>query len=591
MQDKVEGLDLFEPADDRVDSAQYSSLRVVRLDDLEAPFSLSSPERDPYLRRFATLFIDDAHTREGSTGAVHYATNAFGERFALKAYKSAYDEARFAREYEALRLVSGIKGYPYLYGKAAIDDAPVLIMEWIEGEDLLRASDRLVIDDEGRLSPLDVARLGRDLFDVLARTSVLDRAVVHGDLSLRNIMVDTLFQSIDAQASEGAFDLRIIDMSSARVDSGAAKDGQNNAQDAEVGIAATPEFAAPELREGKSATSVSDVYAAAKILSRLLYGAEASASTTVHEAEGDIAAVLVREPEVAVAVGREAADLIPAPTVEQVSAALELADESLSELLSACLECDPKKRPSASAMCTALDSFCVSYAANIGRALRGEELEPCNAPFVNKGADRLSLRARNTIRMVGKSVSYGLMTAIAIITAIMIPACDVSAGWDGAYIEGAAAECLMVLLLLPLLLGIAARGKQRSTTQGFVRGSIGIAGGAVLAFVLVATAMFTPVAFGQLMASGIFAAAVMVWCPFVLDRAFPTVSARARRKRKALPASSGSPFAPSSSRRGASRFLPGSKKLATLQMDSTEPKDSAIQENDLKERTIDHGQE
>ena len=136
------------------------SLRIVRLEDFEPPFTLSIQEHELYLRRFATLFIDESCTRKGGNATILCASNAFGERFALKVRESGFDA-----EYGAHRLVSGIKGYPALYGKAQFDGKQALVMEWIEGEDLLRVHGRLAIDDEGRVSPLVAARLGRDLLD------------------------------------------------------------------------------------------------------------------------------------------------------------------------------------------------------------------------------------------------------------------------------------------------------------------------------------------------------------------------------------------------------------------------------------------
>lgn len=88
-----------------------TSLRVIHLEDFEAPFTLPSEDREAYLRRFATLFVDESRMREGSTGKIFQAVNAFGERFALKEYEDTSAQ-RIDHEYGAHRLVSGIKGYP-----------------------------------------------------------------------------------------------------------------------------------------------------------------------------------------------------------------------------------------------------------------------------------------------------------------------------------------------------------------------------------------------------------------------------------------------------------------------------------------------
>lgn len=517
-----------------------TSLRVIHLEDFEAPFTLPSEDREAYLRRFATLFVDESRMREGSTGKIFQAVNAFGERFALKEYEDTSAQ-RIDHEYGAHRLVSGIKGYPTLYGKAHVAGKPALVMEWIEGEDLLHVHARLAIDDEGRISPLTAARLGRDLFDVLARTNVLENTMVHGDLSLRNIMVNALRQSVEEQTQEGSFDLRLIDMGSACFDKASHANGhgqdRSNGDESAYVVAATPEFAAPELKEDSNVrcTPASDVYAAARIICHLLCGNETSSFVTAHGSGDDIAAVLLREPEVAVAVNHASAGLSPAPSLEQIALALELADEPLADLLKCCLDEDPKKRPSASAMRDALDSFCASYASNISHALRGEDLEPCRAPFINKGLSRFSLQVRNTIRIVGKSVSWGLLAAVLVITAIANQASAASVNWGDVRLEGFAAETLVALLLVPPLVGRVLRGKNPRKVLGLVRASAGILiVGSSLMYLMLA-GQFDPRAFQQLMESAVFASAIMGWCPLVLDCAFPSISASVRRRYRALP--------------------------------------------------------
>ncbi len=557
-----------------------ASLERIYLEDFRAPISLSDSQRKSYCRRFSTLFIDRSRNREGSTSSIIHATNVFGEHFALKMRKvdahramdakivegveesdaatisiaSGKVDTHFEREYEAHRMLSGIKGYPKLYGRAHLEGCPVLVMEWIEGEDLLMAMARMSVDDSGRLSPLTAARLGRDVFDVLARTGVLDREIVHGDLSLRNIMIDTSRQSIDEQIQEGVFDIRLVDLSSAHVSSDGGID-VIEADDCGFQGAATPEFAAPETRLSSSTpassnvskypkyTQASDVYAAASILCLLIYGDAnprfiGSKPKTAHDGDDDLFVVLGREPEVAVVLYRMISELASVPIAQEISESLSQVDAPLMDLMRSCLVDDPKKRPSAEEMHDALDSFCASYASNIGRALCGEVLEPCRAPFINKGVKRFSLYARNLIRAFGKSLSMGLGAAVVVTMAFLIQLEPLSIGIGEIKLEGLRSEFLVLLLFLPFVLGVLARGTRRDSVASLVRGSIGIAAGGAMLMLLTNAAVFDPEAYEGLYCWAIFAVSVMSWCPFVLDTAFPVHAPRVRRRFRALPRSS-----------------------------------------------------
>lgn len=537
-----------------VEEGSAMPLKRIRLEEFSSPITLADAQKDAYLRRFNTLFVDEARTREGGTSEVLHAVNAFGEHFALKVRKPGEKaggqegsaDPSFRREYQAHRLLSDLKGYPYLYGRARLGGRPTIVMEWIEGEDLLHARRRMAVDDEGRLSPLTAARLGRDLFDILARTGALEQEVVHGDLSLRNILISTKQQPIEAQIQEGAFDLRLIDLSSSRVAPAASDPAQaNGSADEDVAFegGATQEFAAPELREGSGGAKVSqaaDVHAIASIICLLVYGSAdpskaPQAYMTAHDEANDIAVVLGREPEVAVAVQRASAELAPYPTAQEIAWALEQVDEPLAELLNSCLSQDPAKRPSATAMRDALDSFCVSYAGNIGRALRGEQLEPCRASFIRGGVDGVSLRARNLIRVIGKSVSLGLYAAVVLTTALVLHSGHASIDVGDTHLEGAGVGMMAALFVVPGILGLLLRGARHYSLAGFVRASLGVVAGGVCLGAAAAMASFTPSAMQSFYGWAAFAATVMTWCPFVLDCAFPASSARIWRRPRALP--------------------------------------------------------
>ena len=164
-------------------------LRLARVDGFEPAIALGQDELPAYLRRFTMLFADDATMRRGGIGRVTRAVNAQGEAVALKQLilptRDEFDDAvahealvakfkaAFREEYECHRALSGLKGFPRLYGWGEVDGVPAIVMEWVEGETLARLRSRLAVDDAGRLSPLVAARLGRDLFDLLCRMSLV----------------------------------------------------------------------------------------------------------------------------------------------------------------------------------------------------------------------------------------------------------------------------------------------------------------------------------------------------------------------------------------------------------------------------------
>lgn len=205
-------------------------LRLARVDGFEPAVALGTDELPAYLRRFTMLFADDATMRRGGIGCVTRAVNAQGEAVALNQLilpaRDEFDDdaahealvakfkAAFREEYECHRALSGLKGFPRLYGWGEVDGVPAIVMEWVEGETLARLRSRLAVDDAGRLSPLVAARLGRDLFDLLCRMSLVGEGFVHRDISPANIMVRTARLPLDRQLAEGTFDLCLIDFGS-----------------------------------------------------------------------------------------------------------------------------------------------------------------------------------------------------------------------------------------------------------------------------------------------------------------------------------------------------------------------------------------
>lgn len=206
-------------------------LRMVRIERFEAAVPLADEECEAYRRRFCTLFVDDDCARRGGLGNVAYAQNALGEKLALKtvlapAREEGEDEesfskrvevrrAAFRQEYEGHRALAGFRGVPRLFGYGFVEGEPAIVMEWIEGETLREVRAQLSADDAGRVSPLTVARLGRDLFDLLTRIDDMGEGFVHRDISPSNVMVRTGRMTVRDQAEEGSFDLCLVDFGSA----------------------------------------------------------------------------------------------------------------------------------------------------------------------------------------------------------------------------------------------------------------------------------------------------------------------------------------------------------------------------------------
>ena len=554
-------------------------LRVVHLEGFEEPVVLKDDERAAYRQRFATLFVDEERTRRGGLGSVAWACNAWGETYAVKTMiEPAYGEqeeddarrlrreqacAAFRAEYDAHRALNGFKGFPRLYGYGLIDGAPAMVMEWIEGITLEQARDELAVDDASRLAPLTAARIGRDLFEVLGRLELVGDGFVHRDISPANVMVRTAHRSLRKQNEEGSFEICLIDFGSAAALAPAR--GGSFTRAARVVRHATAAYAPPEMLsddlphlERLRASAAIDVYAAASVLFELVDGhtpfdLDADDSPGVspyrvkvdtaprrlmsaHEADADMASLLVREPDVAVAAGRVARDLALDPDAVELRRALMLVDNQLTELVTPCLASAQAKRPRAQAVHDGLESFCANYVVNIERALTGERLLPCT--------DRASWFASTSpyainrlVFTMGRAASYAVLVAVALITALVLD--GASAAWEmGPFAwEGHLSFPVVVALLIaPAVSGAWAARDDAGTLRGFVHGSVALALAA-----LVALTAAGPLTLGAPSQAGgalvaVFAACAAGWCPLVLDYAMTVVPALIAEARRALPA-------------------------------------------------------
>lgn len=495
-------------------------LRLARVDGFEPAVALGTDELPAYLRRFTMLFADDATMRRGGIGRVTRAVNAQGEAVALKQLilptRDEFDDdvahealvtkfkAAFREEYECHRALSGLKGFPRLYGWGEVDGVPAIVMEWVEGETLARLRPRLAVDDAGRLSPLVAARLGRDLFDLLCRMSLVGEGFVHRDISPANIMVRTARLPLDRQLAEGTFDLCLIDFgSSLALEPASAVAGTGGKESFTERYStlrrATVAYAPPEmltddipdLRMLRMSPAI-DVYAAASTVYELIAGVapyEVAPSTSgtsgsrkktrdiaspyrlkmdtrpdyptgAHAPGCDLTQLLRREPDVALAAAEQAQQMGLEPDSEELRDALAFVDAQLFDVVMACLSCNQGDRPEPAAVEAALTTFCDHYAQNVGRSLRGEPLTPC--PMDASG--RVVRRAA----MIGTTAVCGLVWAVVVVSAALLASgarATVAVGyisWSGA-LPGIVAA---LALALPGMAGIAAGAMAHIVARG-----------------------------------------------------------------------------------------------------------------------------
>lgn len=540
-------------------------LRLVRLESFEPAAYIAPEHRAAYDRRFVTLLLDEGSLRRGGVGEVIRAVSPRGERFALKRLRAmgvgdgdsgsaAALRASFDAEYDAHRALASLRGFPRLFGRGRVEGDPVIVMEWVEGVTLETAARALAVDGAGRLSPLVAARIGRDLFDLLARMAYLDGGLAHRDVSLRNVMVDTSRLSVADQVEEGSFQLVLIDFGSAAP----LQDGDSSLT-ARYGAAcgATADYAPPEMltedvagMDGLRHSPAVDVYAAAGVLYALLEGRppydlsfeardrcgglsafrmktefSPEPPAGAHGAATDVRAVLAAEPEVAVAVGRAVAELTDAPSPHGIRLALATVDGQLDALLAACLAPVAARRPSPAAMRDALALFCSQYADNVARALKGEPLAPCPlgpAAAATRRGRRLRRGARMTARALSAAVAVGVAVSVGVLVQGMSVTFPANEPWWTGPLPGAVAAAA---LLLPFVGALAARGRAVPTTLGLVAGALGALLGAALAGLLTALTAWPTPAVEQALYGALFLATAAPLPLLVADRALTPAGA------------------------------------------------------------------
>ena len=236
------------------------------------------------LRRYARLIVSGDGASEGATSEVLKATNPDGETLALKVMRptrvaAAGDalalarERAFHEEYLNQLAVSGLRGFPEVYGYGTVEGRPAIVMGWVACtslHDAFAAGGR--VPWSGRLT----ARLGLAVLTILDSTRALERGFVHRDISSRNIVLRAGDKPVEQQLVDGSFNVCLVDMGSAV--SISPTDGSFTML-ADVWRNATPDYAPPEMLtrdvpgiDALRHSSAIDVYALCSVLYELYAG-------------------------------------------------------------------------------------------------------------------------------------------------------------------------------------------------------------------------------------------------------------------------------------------------------------------------------
>lgn len=555
------------------------NLRVVSPTDFEPAEAVSSDKSDAYFSRFSILFVDEESARRGGIGVVYFASNSFGERLALKVLKQEEPDAAghdgeeglhgeklellFREEFECHKRLSGIKGFPRLYGYCKIEGAPALVMEWVEGVSIKEAQSLLAVNDDGALSPIVVGRIGRDLFEAVSRLSVLGDSVIHRDLSPANVIIRTSKMSLYDQLDEGSFDVCLIDFGSSTFPH---ESDLSFTESASFVRRATPNYAPPEmLAEADGGASASlrasakiDVYATASILFELCSGvvpfdlaeaflegktfaeykreAEPRKFRFPHCEKEAFYGALENEPELAVSLELNGHDL--SDFDQNLMEAIDFVDRQLGDMLRSCLRGEQSSRPDPDEMWGGLSSFCSYYYRNIELAYKGEPLIPCMIDGEPRGDADLLIELRDTIRSVSKGASLAVLLVVAISAGLLTAGTSVTLNlaffsWEGKL----SGFDVSFFLILPSILGSAFfRGS--SKRNSFMGATAGVAAGSLISALCVMGTECASTGFQGALYAALAASTFAAWCPVVMDYSLGKIVPLARKiKRKALPES------------------------------------------------------
>ena len=554
------------------------NLRVASVIDFE-PAEVIPPEKlEAFLARFSVLFIDEDSARRGGIGTVYFASNSYGERFAVKTLNRdgsqdhISDEISdlllergtvlFREEFECHKKLSGLKGFPKLYGYCTLFDGPALVMECIEGVSIKDAQSMLSIDESGVLPPIVVGRIGRDLFDAISRLSILGDSAIHRDLSPANVMIRTSKLSLFEQVDEGFFDIYLIDFGSASIP---CEKEPSFTENSSFVRKATPNYAPPEMLlevndesfslHERSSTKI-DVYAGASILFELCAGnvpfdlgeaiikgesfyeyKKANKPAMLrfpHRTSDLLANCLAHEPELAVSLELNGHDL--SASDQNLPDSIDFVDRQLSDLLCTCLRPEQEDRPEPDEVLGSLSSFCKYYYRNIELAYRGEPLIPCLVDGEPHGDADLLIEIRDAVRSVSKAASLAVLIVVALSAGFLTAGTPVffdmgSFSWQGSLLG----FDISALLVFPAFLGLAF-SRSASKRKAFVLGTAAVVAGAIGSGLCLSGIRSESAGFQSALFAALAASSFAAWCPVAMDYALGKIMPLARRvKRKALP--------------------------------------------------------
>ncbi len=179
----------------------------------------------------------------------------FDKNVAIKVLRPGMDEAGFLGRFRAERRILAQLDHPYvatlLDGGATDQGLPYLVMEYVEGQDLLEHARGAGLSLDGRLA----------LFErVCEAVAALHRSlIVHRDLKPSNILVN-------AEGSPKLLDFGIAKILEPDLEGGTVLSTQTGM------LLFTPEYGSPEQSRGEVITTATDVYSLGVILYELLSG-------------------------------------------------------------------------------------------------------------------------------------------------------------------------------------------------------------------------------------------------------------------------------------------------------------------------------